>query len=93
MRHEHADLMIAYANDTTLEFECRNKDGGGWEAMPRAIPTFMPNFEYRIKPTKARALNLAKEIKESFTNLCELGELDEYCLERLRALVQVIKQL
>lgn len=48
-RHRHADLMIAYANDTSLEIECRPI--GEWDWGKSALcKSWDPEFEYRIKP-------------------------------------------
>lgn len=45
-RHPHADLMIAYANDTSLEIEV--SDRGEWCVSSR--PLWIPHLQYRIKP-------------------------------------------
>jgi hypothetical protein len=53
-RHPHADLMIAYANDDTLEFEVLN--AGKWESIP--IPTFAGWCQYRIKPKPVQKVEM-----------------------------------
>lgn len=45
-RHKHADLMIAYANNPSLQIEIDL--GDGWKDCDS--PAFRPYFEYRIKP-------------------------------------------
>lgn len=50
-RHPHADLMIAYANDTSLEIEVR--DRGEWCVSSR--PLWLPHMQYRIKPAPKKA--------------------------------------
>lgn len=47
-RHPHADLMIAYANDMSLEIQYKLKSYGVWYSTK--TPCFDPNNEYRIKP-------------------------------------------
>lgn len=47
-RHPHADVMIAYANDTTLGIQWRTGDDQEWEDIE--FPSFHPEFQYRIKP-------------------------------------------
>lgn len=47
-RHKHADLMIAYANDTSLVIEWKSKLGNEW-AISKA-PIWDESYEYRIKP-------------------------------------------
>lgn len=48
MRHKHADLLIAYANDTTLKIEWQHPDGEWFDVTSN--PTFHPKVNYRIKP-------------------------------------------
>jgi len=49
MRHKHADLMIAYANNTNLKVEYFSPVSNKWtDAEP---PTFNEVLEYRIKST------------------------------------------
>lgn len=58
-RHPHADLMIAYANDTSLKFQYREDEGSIWVDLVN--PTFSENLQYRIKPktiTKYQVLYL-----------------------------------
>lgn len=45
-RHKHADLMIAKANDKTLQIQ--HKDGDMWFDVTN--PAFHENIQYRIKP-------------------------------------------
>ena len=47
-RHPHADLMIAYANDTSLKIEWFN--GGEWKSLNGQHPTWYIKTQYRIKP-------------------------------------------
>lgn len=48
-RHKHADLMIAYAEDTSLKLQYLTVPDGVWTNCD-AQPVFSENFEYRIKP-------------------------------------------
>lgn len=52
-KHKHADLMIAYANDTTLKFERQHADGYWYDAA--SSPSFIPEVNYRIKPEPKKA--------------------------------------
>ena len=52
-KHKHADLMIAYANDTTLKIERQHPDGYWRDVGP--IPAFIPDVNYRIKPEPKKA--------------------------------------
>ena len=52
-KHKHADLLIAYANDTTLKFEWQYP-GGVWYDTAQS-PAFNPDVNYRIKPSPKRA--------------------------------------
>ena len=50
-KHRWHDLMIEFANDKTLRFECRDPSTGSWfDAADN--PSFFEDFEYRKKPTK-----------------------------------------
>lgn len=60
-RHKHADLMIAYANDTSLKFQCRTSERDMWMDVESAEPYWNPKLQYRIKPktiTKYQVLYL-----------------------------------
>lgn len=48
-RHKHADLMIAYANDTTLKFQFREDESYEWTDC-HITPSFSKTIQYRIKP-------------------------------------------
>lgn len=49
-RHKHAEVMIAYANDTSLVIQMNDGDGE-WKDLPVGYkPSFYDNSEYRIKP-------------------------------------------
>lgn len=50
-RHVHADFMIAFANDTTLKFQWRDREG---EWLECTYPSFSNHIEYRIKPEKKK---------------------------------------
>lgn len=50
-RHKHADLMIAYANDTSLAIEAN--DGIGWYEVD--APAWSKYMQYRIKPESKKA--------------------------------------
>jgi hypothetical protein len=52
-KHKYADLLIAYANDDTLELQCRIPGHSSWIEVDH--PKFTPNAEWRIKPTPKRA--------------------------------------
>ena len=52
-RHKQADLMIAYANDTSLAIQM-NDGYNGWRDLPvNYNPSFSNTCEYRIKPKEA----------------------------------------
>jgi hypothetical protein len=51
-KHKYADLLIAYANDSSLQFQYR-VSGHEWTDVTH--PKFTPNAEWRIKPTPKRA--------------------------------------
>jgi hypothetical protein len=53
MRHKHADLLIAYANDSSLKLEWQHPDGEWFDVTSN--PTFHPKVNYRIKPEPKRA--------------------------------------
>ena len=93
MKHKHADLMIAYANDTSLEFEWRRDNLSPWWPVREGAPSFFTECEYRIKPTKDRALKLAEEVRADITSLYELGETDVESFNRVNTLVKLLKQL
>lgn len=48
IRHVHADLMIAYANNPSLKIEWRVQDGDSWASTK--TPSFAPQYQYRIPP-------------------------------------------
>lgn len=54
MKHQHAELMIAYANDTSLNFQWRRNDTGEWQDIE--VPHFVPQSKYRIKPKEQKML-------------------------------------
>lgn len=64
-KHKHADLLIAYANNSSLKFERQNPDGHWVDAGP--IPAFIPYLNYRIKtePKKAYVFMNRKENSNS----------------------------
>lgn len=49
-RHKHADLMVAYANNTSLKIE-QSLYGEDWYECKRE-PRFYMDYEYRIKQPK-----------------------------------------
>ena len=51
-KHKHADLLIAYANDTALKFELQDPDGFWFDVVH---PVFDPEANYRIKPEPKKA--------------------------------------
>ena len=61
-RHKHADLMIAYANDTSLAIQM-NDGYNGWRDLPvNYNPSFSDTCEYRIKPKEAEKGDFICEI-------------------------------
>lgn len=52
-RHKHADLMIAYANDTSLVIEVCEEGGGDW--CETSQPLWRTDLRYRIKPEPKKA--------------------------------------
>jgi len=66
-RHKHADLMIAYANDTALEIQWRFDPDQKWSDLHQQ-PSWDTNNEYRIKPkivTKYQVLYLMTEYNQA----------------------------
>jgi hypothetical protein len=53
-KHKYADLLIAYANDTSLRFQYREDNGDEW-VDSGASPSFNTRLQWRIKPTPKRA--------------------------------------
>ena len=53
-RHPHADLMIAYANDTSLQFQVSYDGCSPWQDCS-AKPAFDRDLRYRIKPKPKKA--------------------------------------
>ncbi len=52
-KHKYADLMIAYANDSSLQIQYTHDGLGTW--VTTDTPSFSPNIQWRIKPTPKRA--------------------------------------
>lgn len=48
MRHEHADVMVAYANNKDLKIQYFSTTDNMWRDAD--TPTFNKDLEYRIKP-------------------------------------------
>lgn len=48
MRHEHADLMVAYANNTDLKIQYFSTTDNMWRDIQK--PSFVAHMKYRIKP-------------------------------------------
>jgi hypothetical protein len=53
-KHKYADLLIAYANDTSLQLQYREDDTDEWVNSGKS-PSFSTRLEWRIKPTPKRA--------------------------------------
>ena len=61
-RHKHADLMIAYANDTSLAIQVRDSSED-WEDIDKGLtPAFYNHLQYRIKPKEAEKGDFICEI-------------------------------
>ena len=60
-RHKHADLMIAYANNKNLEVQFRMNEQSEWCDV-EALPGWLEDLEYRIKPKQAKKGDLICEI-------------------------------
>ena len=52
-KHKYADLLIAYANDSSLKMQYRPGKSSEW--FDSVQPTFFDCAEWRIKPTPKRA--------------------------------------
>ena len=55
MKHPHAEILKAYAEDTSVQIEARYTDGLGEKWHPARIedvlkPSLLHTYEYRIKP-------------------------------------------
>lgn len=59
-RHKHADVMIAYANDTSIEIEYYDFEDDRWFEVNN--PFWFENSVYRIKPKKAEKGDFICEI-------------------------------
>jgi len=78
-RHPHADLMIAYANDTSLKVQCREDEGDMW--VDTMTPVFDTKLQYRIKPktvTKYQVLYLMTESKMANVSNIYLSSEEEF---------------
>lgn len=51
-RHKHADLIIAWANDTTIPIQFRIDPKSKWKDYLNNDPAWAIDVEYRIKPQK-----------------------------------------
>jgi hypothetical protein len=56
MKHPHAELMKAYADDCTLKFQI--KEHWGWSDCNS--PRFFKNVEYRIKPEEVKMIRVGR---------------------------------
>jgi hypothetical protein len=54
-KHKYADLLIAYANDSSLKFQYRLEDDVDVWVDSGAFPSFSARVQWRIKPTPKRA--------------------------------------
>jgi hypothetical protein len=61
-KHKHADLLIAYAYDSSLKFEFRLSNGA-W--CPKADAPFDDSLIYRIKPEPKKAYVFMKRKENS----------------------------
>ena len=79
-RHKHADLMIAFANDTSLVIEVNG--GDGWTETTQ--PLWRTDLHYRIKPAPKKVCVFMYESK-STDKLCHVtcDSIDE--AERIRS--------
>jgi len=50
--HVHKDLMVAYAEDYTLEFDMYDSKRKFWYTLPKHQCGFHPDFIYRIRPSE-----------------------------------------
>ena len=57
--HVHKEVMIAYANDSSLTIQLWSRESGKWQDV--YDPAFNPDVEYRIKPDKNQQLIIAAE--------------------------------
>jgi hypothetical protein len=55
-RHKHADVMIAYANDTSSQIESRHPDNSYWSLV--SDPCWDVYMEYRIKPPEPKKVEM-----------------------------------
>lgn len=88
-RHPHADLIIQWAEDTSLEFEQKVGDSD-WEPLAGLRMMLDPRFlsrEVRIKPSKTPA-ELEKE-----SILASIKELEEKTATALSELQNKLKEL
>ena len=71
MRHKHADLIIAFANNKNLKIQWFNSINGEW------VDTYSPCFHeaeaYRIKPTIQRYRVALMNDKDGYYILAQNG--------------------
>lgn len=52
MRHKHADLIHAWAENMDLQIECKYTGESSWTQFDPVMQKWMPHHEYRIKPVE-----------------------------------------
>jgi hypothetical protein len=57
MKHPHAELMKAYADDCTLQIQV--KQDGNWYDCGEAL-RFIKGYEYRIKPEEVKMIRVGR---------------------------------
>lgn len=88
-RHKHADVMIAYANDTSSKIQRKNWDGEWEDLSVNHNPSFYATYEYRIKPKEAVKGDFICEIDgvkwwlgPSSEKEMTWSDADEWCVDR-----------
>lgn len=69
-RHKHYDMIVAWAENPSLEFQCRHSDDSrmdSWEDCEK--PMWFPDVEYRIKPEKSEREIEIEKIQEEMEKL------------------------
>jgi hypothetical protein len=77
MKHPHAELLKAYADDCTLKFQVYD---GGW--LDTTTPKFLHSHKYRIKPEEAKMIRVGRhEWEEPLKDVPTVGTVWAFSFE------------
>mgnify|MGYP001564856368 CR=1 FL=1 len=84
-RRPHADLIIEWANDDSIEIQARLMDGDEWVTF---TPDWSPIIQYRIKPKKVYPVTsiTSSEARDYYTGntACSGDALVALCNEAIK---------